>query len=91
MAVNLVNRVNGSAAWQVAYHPPVVAVVGLGLRRDGKSKNGEGGEGDEDVFHGVDLGYRAFDAAPFRLFETSQNSDELHREGFSTGPVGFFD
>lgn len=41
VAINLVNRVNGTATRQVAHHSTIAAVISLGLGGDCKSKNGE--------------------------------------------------
>jgi hypothetical protein len=41
IAINLVNRVNGTATWQVAHHSTIAAVISLGLGGNCKSKDGE--------------------------------------------------
>ena len=41
VAINLVNRINGTATRQVAHHSTIAAVISLGLGGDCKSKNGE--------------------------------------------------
>jgi hypothetical protein len=78
--IDLVNGVNRTAASQIAHYPTIAAVIRLGLGGDCKSKNGEDGEEEQDVFHDVVLGYRKFDGALFGLFKAAQNIFSLRSD-----------